>query len=82
MEENEIKEMFEVAAKMIVTGQSGLKKILTKKALDLGLEKMDMLQVVSSLVSDYEQSRIFVEKKGSYHGSAFALFLNLEISKI
>jgi len=55
LNENEIEEMFEVAAKMIVTGQSGLKNILTKKALDLGLEKMDMLQVVSSLVSDYDR---------------------------
>lgn len=78
----EIQEMFNVAGKMIVTGQAGLMKICKKKALELGLGKIDRVKVVTALIEDYENSRIFIEKKESYHGSAFALFLNLEISKI
>jgi len=80
--EIELKEMFDIADKQIVTGQAGMLKICRKKATDLGLSKMDPIKIVTALVEDYENSSIFTQKKGSYHGSAFALYLNIEISKL
>ncbi len=80
MSEKEIKEMLNVAAQMIVSGMPGLKQILSKKAKEIG--NADMMECVKSLIGDYENSNIFKQKKESYHGSAFALYLNLEIAKI
>jgi len=80
MSEKEIQGMFNIAAQQIVSGMPGLKQLLNKKAQEIN--NADMMECVKSLIGDYENSSIFEQKKESYHGSAFALYLNLEIAKI